>query len=377
MTKTPSRGTWVIAGGGTGGHVTPALAIAEHLTEQGEEVLILGSEHGLETRLVPDAGFELVALPSRQLMGQGALQRLASIAGLIPASYRAWKLLGRRNAVMVISVGGYASVPAVLAAAARRVPVTVLEPNAIPGRANRLAARIARRVFVQFEQAAKAFDESGARSRAIDSGIPLRGNLLRSFRDPTQRRRFSAPLRLLVFGGSQGARQINEAMMTAAEQLDGASLEIVHQTGEADRERVAQAYEKNGIQAEVVAFEPDMPRRYAWADLGLCRSGALTVAELALAGLPALLVPYPFAADDHQAANASSLAKSGAAWVLDPKTLDGELLVRELERLSGDPGAAETLHSMSTSALALARPNATEDLVNECASLLRADGRET
>ena len=370
MTGTHER-HWVVAGGGTGGHVTLALALAERIAARGDTVLLLGSEHGLETRLVPEAGFELVSLPTRQVMGQGLAARARAIPSMLRACAAARKTLRAARTDIVISVGGYASVPAVAAAALARVPLALVEPNAIPGRANRLAARFARRVFVQFEQATPVFARSVAADRIHASGIPLRAALLEAFSPGSARRAPSPPFRLLVFGGSQGARQINEALIEAAPSLDPAALEVVHQTGDADRERVAAAYAEAGIPAEVVAFEPDMPSRYRWADVAICRAGALTVAELALAALPALLVPYPYAADDHQTANARALADAGAARLLDSRTLSGERIVESLAALFAAP---DTLREMSDRAAKLARPDAADRVVAECAALLDAEG---
>jgi UDP-N-acetylglucosamine--N-acetylmuramyl-(pentapeptide) pyrophosphoryl-undecaprenol N-acetylglucosamine transferase len=355
---------WAVAGGGTGGHVTPALALAERIAARGDEVLVFGSARGLESRLVPEAGFRLVVLPARQMMGRGAAARLAALPALAGACLSAWRILARERCEIVVSVGGYASVPAVLAAAARRLPVALVEPNAVPGRANRYAARLARRIFVGFEATAPRF--AGQRERVRVFGIPLRRALLAAFADGGARRRPEPPFRLLVFGGSQGARQINEAMLEAAPALKTLSLDIFHQTGEADRERVEAAYAAAGLSAQVVAFEPNMPARYRWADLALCRSGALTVAELALAGLPALLVPYPYAADDHQRANAEALAEAGAARVLDGVPLPGERLAAALGETLAD---ADALQRMGAAAAALARPDAAERITAECAAL--------
>jgi len=360
---------WVVAGGGTGGHVTPALALAERIRERGDSVVLLGGERGLEKRLVPEAGFELVPLPARQVMGKGLLARLQAGPALAAACASAWRLLGKRQIEIVVSVGGYASVPAVVAASLRRIPIAVVEPNAIPGRANRLAARLAARIFVQFDEAARALAAAGGGGRVRTAGIPLRSALIQAFAGGPARRTPSAPFRLLVFGGSQGAKQINDAMLEASAAFADLPLEIFHQTGEADRARVADAYAKAGLAAEVAAFEPDMPRRYRWADVALCRSGALTVAELCLAALPSLLVPYPHAADDHQRANARALERAGAARVLEPAALTGTRLAGVLHELLAAPGE---LANMSAAARQLARPDAAERIVAECAALAQA-----
>jgi UDP-N-acetylglucosamine--N-acetylmuramyl-(pentapeptide) pyrophosphoryl-undecaprenol N-acetylglucosamine transferase len=232
----------------------------------------------------------------------------------------------------------------------------------MPGRASRLAARFARGVFVQFEAATGVLHRGGAVSVV---GAPLRQALVAAFRSAPPRRTPGKPLRLLVFGGSQGARQINDVMIEAAPDLARADIEIFHQTGEADRERVSGAYAAAGIAARVVAFERDMPARYAESDLALCRSGALTVAELAMAGLPALLVPYPHAADDHQAANARAVVGAGAAIVLPSRPAAAGDLLRALADLAGHP---EQLVAMSAAAARLARPDAARQIVEACAA---------
>ena len=356
---------WAVAGGGTGGHVTPALALAERIRARGDDVLIFGTARGLESHLVPEAGFRLVTLPARQMMGRGLLYRLGALPALLGACLGAWRILRRERCSIVVSVGGYASVPAVLAAAARGLPVALVEPNAIPGRANRYAARLARRVFVGFEAAKARFGSQA--DRVEISGIPLRAALVAAFSGEPQRRSPEPPFRLLVFGGSQGARQINDAMLEAAATLRSLPLEIFHQTGEADRERVAAGYAEAGLRAEVVAFEAEMPVRYRWADLALCRSGALTVAELAMAGLPALLVPYPYAADDHQRANAEALAAAGAARVLPGRPLPGADVAKAVTEAVSSP---TELARMGAAAASLARPEAAERIAAECEALI-------
>ena len=368
MTGASAR-CWVVAGGGTGGHVTPALALAERIAARGDRVVVLGGRTGLETRLVPQAGFELVALPARAVMGRSAAGRLLALPAIAAACASAWSTLGRLRAGIVVSVGGYASVPAVVAAAARGLPIALVEPNAVPGRANRAAARLARVCFAGFEATARALAPAARGRRVVVSGIPLRRSLVAAFSGAAPRRVPTPPFRLLVFGGSQGAHQLNEAMVEVARGLDPREVEIFHQTGAADRERVAAAYAQAGIRAEVVDFESDMPRRYRWADLALCRSGALTVAELAMAGLPALLVPFPHAADDHQRANALALAEAGAARLLEARPLAPAELARALVGAFEKPAE---LAAMAEAAGRLARPDAAERIVEECTALFGA-----
>ena len=360
----------MIAGGGTGGHVTLALALGEEIERRGERVLFIGTDRGFEAKWVPEAGFELVTLSARQVMGRGPIGSVLGVASLLAAALPARRELARVEADAVISVGGYAAMPAILAARLRGTPIALLEPNAIPGRVNKLAARFASDVFVGLEATKRHLGAAAERAQCV--GIPLRRGLIERFASAGARRKPASPFRLLVFGGSQGAKQINDAMIAALPDLAPLPLEIFHQTGENDRERVAAAYAEAGVDAEVVAFEPDMPSRYAWADVAVCRSGAITVGELALAGLPSILVPYPFAADDHQAANAAALEEAGAALRMDSRALDPEAIVDALCKWFEQP---DRLGAMSEAAFGLARPDAAAAVIDACAQRLDSPAR--
>jgi UDP-N-acetylglucosamine--N-acetylmuramyl-(pentapeptide) pyrophosphoryl-undecaprenol N-acetylglucosamine transferase len=300
-------------------------------------------------------------------------ERAAALVAAAGAALRAARLLRRRGIDLVISVGGYAAVPAAAAAVWLRVPLALVEPNAVPGRTNLAAARFATRIFTAFAAAAPdlARRARGGAARVETTGAPVRRALLEAFAGGAPRRTPAPPVRLLVAGGSQGARQLNDAMLEALPALDRAGLEVFHQTGAADRARVAEAYARAGVRAEVVDFEPQLAARYRWADVALCRAGALTVAELALAGLPALLVPYPFATDDHQRANARELEEAGAARVLDPADFDGKLLAETLGALLARP---EELVEMGRRARARARPEAARRIVAACRSVVSGSG---
>lgn len=365
MVKNPKR--WVIAGGGTGGHVTPALALGEALRRDGDEVLFIGSALGLESKLVPEAGFELEMLPSEQVMGRNLLGRIRGAFSILRSAWMARRVLKTFRAHAVISVGGYAAMPAALAARLTGRPLFLVEPNAIPGRVNRLTARFARTVFVAFESARGAFPE---KAESLCVGVPLRRALYRAFADRPEKGVPTTPLHVFVFGGSQGARQLNDNVPEALSRLRKKSVEVFHQAGEADRASVEARYAEFGLPAEVVAFEYEMPKRYQWADLVICRAGALTVAELALAGMPALLVPYPFAADDHQAANAGALEEAGAARRLEARPLDVHTLAQAVAELVTTPGR---LVLMREAAERLARPHAPADIIEHCRA--RLEGR--
>jgi UDP-N-acetylglucosamine--N-acetylmuramyl-(pentapeptide) pyrophosphoryl-undecaprenol N-acetylglucosamine transferase len=359
----------VISGGGTGGHVTPALALGEALRARGEAVLFVGSERGIEKRLVPEAGFELVTLDARPVLGRGPLARAGALWALGRATLAAHRLLRARGARLVVAVGGYASVPAALAASLAGIPVALVNTDAVPGLANRVLARVAKRVFVGWPGAAAAF---GGGPRVEVTGVPLRAALRQAF---AARGRDDKPgsddrLHLFAFGGSQGARQINDALVAALPALDPARVAVVHQTGDADRERVEAAYRAAGFDALVTAFERDMPSRYRWADLVVCRAGAISVAELALAGRAALLVPLAHVGGGEQFANARELERAGAARVLDSRKLAHEEFARELAALLDDP---QRLRAMGASAAALSRPDAADAIAERCRAL--AEGR--
>ncbi len=357
---------WVITGGGTGGHVTPALALGEAIVDRGDEVLFIGSSRGLESRLVPDAGFDLRVLASEQVMGRSLLGRIRGAFSILKSVGSALRILWQYRPDAVISVGGYAAMPTALAAWIARRPLFLVEPNAIPGRVNRLTAHFARCVFVGFESARGYLPR---RTESVCVGVPLRRALYRAFAGRPEPRLPTKALRIFVFGGSQGARQLNEHVPEALAKLAKGGVEVFHQTGETDRAAVAARYAELGISAEVVAFERDMPKRYAWADLAICRAGALTVAELALAGMPALVVPYPFAADDHQTANARALEEAGAARRIPAQPLDVNALAQTIAELVTTPGR---LLLMRQASVRLARPRAATDIIERCVA--RLDG---
>ena len=298
----------LIAGGGTGGHVIPALAIARELRDaHGAEVRFVGTARGLETRLVPEAGFPLELIRVGQLKNVSLMTRVRTMADLPLGVMRCVGLVRSFKPDVVVGVGGYASGPAMMAAILLRVPTLAFEPNAVPGLANRLVGRWVSAAAVNFEETRRYF------RNARVTGIPVRREFFEIGEKPAERTQ-----RLLVFGGSQGARIFNEVMPKIAkglmEEIPG--LRILHQAGAKFAEAVEAAYGASGADAtrwEVAAFLDDMPRRFADADLILCRSGASTVAELAAAGKAALLVPLPTAADNHQLKNAEVLREAGAA----------------------------------------------------------------
>jgi len=342
----------ILAGGGTGGHVIPAIAIAQELQSQYQaEVLFIGTARGLENRLVPAAGFSL------QLVKVGALNRVSlatrvkTLFDLPRAVFAAARMLKEFQPDVVIGVGGYASGPAMLAAIRQRIPTLAFEPNLVPGFANRVVAPFVSAAAVHFEQTAERF------RNAIVTGVPVRPAF---FQIPAKHFDPSAPT-LLVFGGSQGARAINKAVPRAIAPLLARlpQLHLIHQTGERDYNDVLAAYSQAGFPAEVHKFIDDMPGFFARADLVLCRSGASTVAEIAAAGKPAVFVPFPLAADDHQRRNAEALERVGAAVVVEETKLDEVWLVDTICALLEDPAR---LARMSDAARKMAHPDAAKDI---------------
>src|ERR1700686_2397932 len=298
----------ILAGGGTGGHVIPALAIANELKKSyGAEVLFIGTARGIENRLVPAAGYPLQLVRVGALKNVSLMTRAKTAFDLPRAVWDAGRMLNEFAPDVVIGVGGYASGPAMLAAVVKHIPTLAFEPNVVPGFANRMGAKFVSGAAGHFEEEGKDF------RRAEVTGVPVRQAF---FEIPviTSKKRGGVPM-LLVFGGSQGAHAINEAMIRCLPELQrqAPGIHIIHQTGERDYNDALEAYKSLGESAEVFKFIEDMPAAFAQADLVVCRSGASTVAEITAAGKPAIFVPFPRAADDHQRGNAEALARSGAA----------------------------------------------------------------
>jgi UDP-N-acetylglucosamine--N-acetylmuramyl-(pentapeptide) pyrophosphoryl-undecaprenol N-acetylglucosamine transferase len=329
--------------------VIPALAIAEELRQRGHEAVFVGTARGLETRLVPKAGFPLHLVNIGAFNRVSLATRLATLARLplsVVSAMRILRGVGTSGvAQAVIGVGGYAAAPATMAAVLLRIPVVLFEPNVVPGFSNRVVARYAANAAVHFEQTGKWFP------RYEVTGVPVRPQF---FALPQRR---STPPSLLVFGGSQGARALNRILRDSAAELLRRSpgLKIVHQTGEREFEELRGYYETAGIAVEARAFLDDMAQRFADADLIVCRSGASTVAEIAAAGKCALFVPFPGAADDHQLRNAELLAASGAALLIPESQLTAQRFVQEVAALLGNTAR---MTDMGAQARALAHRDA-------------------
>ena len=349
----------ILAGGGTGGHVIPALAIAQELQNRyGAEVLFIGTARGIENRLVPAAGFPLRLVQVGALNKVSLKTRLKTLFDLPRAVWDARRILAEFLPDIVIGVGGYASGPAMLAAILKGTPTLAFEPNVVPGFANRMVARWVSGAAVHFEETAQYF------RNAEVTGVPVREAF---FQIAGQATANTNPT-LLVFGGSQGANAINQAMIQCLPELvkQIPNIHIIHQTGERGYNDAQAAYQQAGLSAEVAPFITDMPAVFARADLLLCRSGASTVAEITAAGKPAVFVPFPRAADDHQRVNAQALERAGAAVVVEETKLERVWLADTIAALLGDPGR---LRRMSAAARSLAHPDAARDIAEMAARL--------
>jgi UDP-N-acetylglucosamine--N-acetylmuramyl-(pentapeptide) pyrophosphoryl-undecaprenol N-acetylglucosamine transferase len=347
----------MIMAGGTGGHVFPALAVARELIDRDHNVIWLGTRRGIENRLVPAAGIALEHVRVSGLRGKGLLTWVLAPFKLLVAVWDALRIVRKRRPSVVLGMGGFASGPGGLAAWLLRRPLVIHEQNAAAGLTNRLLAGLAREVLQAFPGSFFA----SVKVRTI--GNPVRSELF-ELPAPQERIDREGALRVLVLGGSQGALALNEAVpvaaaLVAAEQ----SLEIWHQAGAGTLERALEGYRANGVDARVDAFIDDMQEAYGWADMVICRSGALTVSELAAVGLGAVLVPYPSAVDDHQTLNAQFLVDAGAAVLIPQAELTPELLAKELLVCAAD---RQLVLSRAVCARELAAPDATRILANAC-----------
>jgi UDP-N-acetylglucosamine--N-acetylmuramyl-(pentapeptide) pyrophosphoryl-undecaprenol N-acetylglucosamine transferase len=357
----------LIAGGGTGGHLYPGIAVARELLRRHPEAVVTfaGTAAGVEARVVPREGFVLDLIRVSGLKGKSLADRLRGFARLPLAALDAWRIVSRRRPDVVVGVGGFASGPVLLIAALRGYPTMLLEQNAVPGITNRLLARVVRAAAVTFDESLRFFPGTG-----FVAGNPVRpGFFAAPDSDDSPRDAREAPVRVLVFGGSQGAHAINVAMMEAAPRLAGSGLEITHQTGVRDLEAVRDAYRAAGLKARVDAFLYDMEGEMRAADLVVARGGATTLAELAAAGRPAILVPLPTAADDHQRKNAEVIARAGGAEVIDQRELSGAHLADRILALAAD---RERRCQMSLAIRTFARPDAAARIADRVEQLAGA-----
>lgn len=354
-----------IAGGGTGGHLFPGIALAQELTQRGNDVFFIGNRGRIEQDKVPAYGFPIEFVAGGQVKGVGFFGALKGLAATFRGICQARRILRTQRPDVVVGVGGYASVAGVTAGWLRRLAVVLCEQNSVPGRANRLLARLARIVFLAFPEAGRYLPKG----KVQVVGNPIRIDFRQRFEKARQERRPDRK-ELFVFGGSQGARRLNEATTKAVrlwmeqDRLPG----VVHQTGYLDHAGVREQYAAMAAKIEVREFIDDMPAAYGQADLVLARAGAMSIAEIAACGLPSILVPLPFAADDHQRGNARALVEAGAAVVIENDDLTGEKLVDQVDRLFADP---KRLEQMGRAARTLDRPDAAKEI---CDAITRIAG---
>lgn len=354
----------LIAGGGTGGHLFPGIALAEEVVTRDprNEVVFVGTARGIEARAVPQAGFPLELISAQGLKGKGLAQLLKGLLALPLACWESLRILRRHKPDVVVGVGGYASGPLVLMAWLMGIPTAVQEQNALPGFTNKTLGRFVRAVFVAFEEARAFFPAH----KVHLVGNPIRRKLMDNYlRSRVEHARFT----VLVFGGSLGARGVNTRMLEALDFLKDlqGELHFVHQTGKNDQAQVRQGFQDKGFSADVVEFIDDMSLAYARADLVVCRAGATTLAELTVCKKASILIPFPHATDNHQEVNARALVAAGAAVMFREAELTGERLAQEIRALKTDP---QRLRQMEKRAGLHGRPEASKELADVCVELM-------
>jgi UDP-N-acetylglucosamine--N-acetylmuramyl-(pentapeptide) pyrophosphoryl-undecaprenol N-acetylglucosamine transferase len=357
----------LIAGGGTGGHVFPAIAIAREWMSRGSEreVVLVGTQRGIEIKLVPQAGLPLETLRAAGLKGKGGLTLAKNLSMLVPGTLDAFSILRKHQPVAAFGVGGYAAGPMMLATWLRGIPNVIFEPNAEPGFTNKVLARLSKRIATGYEVTAR-----GLGGKGVVTGNPVRAEFF-----SIEPREPQKPLHLLVTGGSQGALPINRTFVDAMDLLAARKneLSIVHQTGERDYNAVRTAYARREFHsAEVLPFLGDMAERFAWADLIVCRAGAITASEIAAAGRAAIFIPFGRATDSHQLRNAQEMAKAHAGKVVVESELNADRLANEIFLLLDQP---EQIQVIAANARKLGRPNAAGDIVNLVEEVAGVQGR--
>jgi len=360
----------VIAGGGTGGHLFPGIAIADAFREENPAVRVLFVSIGrsLEVSALAEKGYNLARITAAGIKGKGRMDQLRAAVKIPLGVLESVGILKRFHPDAVIGVGGYSSGPVVLAAWLLRIPIVLHEQNIIPGLTNRVLSRLADRLCLSFARMPSGIPAE----KVIVTGNPVRREILDILNQgpstPDAASSEDNPFTVLVIGGSQGARRINTAVLEALEYIrEKDRVFIIHQTGESDEQRVRRGYSDAGMNARVQAFFTDMARQYTRADLVICRAGATTTAEITAAGKPAVFIPFPFAADNHQELNARSLSDCGAAELILENRLSGKRLAERIEYFRSD---RQALDRMASRAHALGRPDAARVIVDECRRLI-------
>jgi len=354
----------VIAGGGTGGHLFPGIAIAEEFLARDNKtaIIFIGTKKGIESKLLGQLGYELRAIDVEGVKGQGGKALIRGAYQIPKSMWQSRRILKQFCPDIVVGVGGYASGPAVLAAHFMSMPTVIAEQNAIPGITNKILGSFADKIFVTYAQTQTSFPQT----KVIVSGNPVRAALVAKSGERKEKKDYR---QLLIFGGSQGAEAINKSIMDMLPQLQGMKdkVRILHQTGARQLEEVKKAYEQFGIRAKVTAFIVDMAGAYADADLIICRAGATSLAEITAAGKAAILIPYPWAANDHQLKNAQAMASEGAAILIQQKELSGGKLFGIIEDQLRDE---QKLHQMEENSLKLGKVDAAKTIVDNCIKLM-------
>lgn len=354
----------LIAGGGTGGHLFPGIALAEEVSTRHHknDVVFVGTTRGLEARVVPAAGYALETIPVMGLKGMGFVRLLKSLFMLPRAFFAAWGILRKYRPDVVVGVGGYSSGPVVLAAWLQRIPTAIQEQNALPGLTNKILGKFVRAIFIAFDEARPFFPAQ----KVHLIGNPIRAKLMDNYlRSRQQHDHFT----VLVFGGSLGAKGINTRMIEALDHLGDLKdqLHFTHQTGKNDLESVRAGYTSKGFRADVLEFIDDMSSAYAKAELVVCRAGATTIAELTVCKKASILIPFPYATDNHQEVNARALVAAGAAIMFRESELDGKKLADTLRALKTEPAK---LRKMEKQAGLLGRPEAAKELADVCVQMM-------
>jgi UDP-N-acetylglucosamine--N-acetylmuramyl-(pentapeptide) pyrophosphoryl-undecaprenol N-acetylglucosamine transferase len=351
----------IVAGGGTGGHLFPGIAVAEEFLarDASNEVLFVGTELGIEARVLPRLQYRLECIATTGMRGKNRLSQLKGAVLLLKSYFQSKKILHDFAPDIVLGVGGYASGPLMLAARRLRCKRFIHEQNAVPGFTNKKLAGIVDKVFLSLEESSRFFPKD----KTLVTGNPLRKEILQKVQQDPLIREQTDTFKLLVFGGSAGAHSINMAMLEALPLLCGVShqLAIVHQTGDKDLNEVQEAYVASGLTAETHPFIHNMAEAYHWADLVICRAGATTLAEITACGKACIFIPFPYATDDHQRKNAEALVEKGAGFMLLNRDLTGESLAKMLLELMADP---DKLHLAGERAATLARPEAARIIVD-------------
>lgn len=359
----------IIAGGGTGGHLFPGIAIAEEFLKRDRKnrILFVGTDRGIEKRVLGELGYPLQTIDVAGVKGRGWKKALAALFRIPGSLIQSFRIIRGFCPDLVVGVGGYASGPVVLTASMLGVPTAIAEQNARPGLTNRILGKTADRIFVSFEQTGRWFDAR----KVVMSGNPIRQAFLSEKKETEDRK---GPFTVLIFGGSQGAHAINRAVMDALDHLAPLrdDLQIIHQTGSKDRDEAARAYEAKGLTAETLAFITDMAAAYRRADLLVCRAGATSIAEITAAGKAAVLIPFPFAVEDHQTSNAEVLVQAGAAEMIPERELTGARLAASIKRYHAGP---ELLRRMEIRSRGLGNVRAAAEIVDACLTMVHARSR--